>query len=79
MRSTDPIPPPVPRTDVLGTLQRELWLAQDTGETAYAQQLERRIADLSADSTPTAPRRETTAAAPPRRETTSRKPNRSHS
>ncbi len=72
--SREPIPPPVPRTDALGILQRELWIAQDAGEQLLAARLQARIDELSAQSSPTPPRRETTAADSPRRETTGAKP-----
>ncbi len=70
MHTTEPVPPQVPRSDALGRLKRELWLAKDTGETDRAQQLQEQIDALSARSTSTSPQRETAAAAPVRRETT---------
>ena len=72
--SREPIPPQPSRQDALGQLQRELWLAQDTGETSRAQELQHRIDQLSARSTSTPPQQENTAAAPPRRETTGANP-----
>jgi hypothetical protein len=74
--SRDPVPPVVPRSDVLGRLQRELWIAQNTGETALAQQLQQRIDQVQAASSATPPQRENTSAAPPPRETASAAPQR---
>ena len=74
--SRDPIPPAAPRTDALGRLQRELWLAQDAGETALAQQLQRRIDQVQAANSSTTPQRENTSAAPPQRETAAAAPQR---
>ena len=58
--TTEPVPPVVPRSDVLGTLRRERWFAADAGETARVELLDARIARLSAANTATAPTRETT-------------------
>lgn len=64
--SREPIPPVTSRGDALGRLQRERWIAQDAGETALVADLDRRIQQLSASGTPTAPARETAASTQPR-------------
>lgn len=70
--ATDPVPPVVPRSDVLGTLRRERWFAADAGETERVKQIDAQIARLSAASSATAPQRETTAAAAPARQRAAR-------
>lgn len=67
-RHRDPIPPPCPRSDVLGRLHRERWFAQDVGDLARMAEIDRQIAALSANSTPAQPGRETTSTANPHRE-----------
>ena len=62
----EPIPPHTPRSDVLGRLKRDRWIAADAKETAEVARIDRQIERLSAAGTPTAPTRETAAAAPPR-------------
>lgn len=62
----EPIPPQTPRSDVLGRLKRERWLAQDAGETERVKQIDGQIQKLSAGGTSTAPTRETAASSPPR-------------
>lgn len=57
----EPIPPAASRGDALGQLKRERWLAQDAGETARVDEIDRQIKRLSAANSPTAPTRETTA------------------
>lgn len=57
----EPYPQAASRGDALGQLQRERWLAQDAGETELVKQLDHRIQQLSAASSPTAPTRETAA------------------
>lgn len=64
--SREPIPPQTPRSDVLGRLKRERWIAADAGETARVEQLDRQIQQLSAAGTSTAPVCETAASSPPR-------------
>ena len=64
--SREPYPPAASRGDALGQLQQERWLAQDAGETERVKQLDRRIQQLSAAGTPTAPTRETAASTQPR-------------
>jgi hypothetical protein len=70
----EPVPPDVPRTDVLGRLKRERWFAADADETARVAQIDAQIARLSAANTATPPTRETTAAAPAATENTARRP-----
>lgn len=74
MKQTEPIPPATTRADALGRLKRELWIANDTGETELAHQLQRRIEELSAGSSSESPRRETTARHSPAMKTASRSP-----
>lgn len=62
----EPIPPAASRGDALSQLQRERWLAQNVGETARVEELDRQIQQLSAGGTSTAPTRETAASSPPR-------------
>lgn len=57
------------RAHVLGLLQRELAAARDVHADAYAAELERRIARMSAGSTQN-PAKETTAARRPARSKT---------
>jgi len=64
--SREPYPSAASRGDALGQLQQERWLAQDAGETERVKQLDRRIQQLSAAGTPTAPTRETAASTQPR-------------
>ena len=70
--TTEPVPPVVPRSDVLGMLRRERWFAADAGETERVKQIDAQIDRLSAASSATAPQRETTAAAAPARQNTAR-------
>lgn len=62
----EPFPEAANRGDALGRLKRERWLAQDAGETARVAELDRKIEQLSAAGTPTAPTRETAASTQPR-------------
>lgn len=61
-----PIPPQTPRADALGQLRRERWHAADAGETARVAELDRKIEQLSASGTATAPTHETAASTQPR-------------
>lgn len=73
MTRADPIPPPAPRTDPVGWLRREIWLARNAKEHHLAGVLQRRLTTLL-DARP-----EDLAAAAPARETTSRaRPRRPH-
>lgn len=70
MSAAEPLPGPAPRSEVLRTLQRELWFARDAGETKRVQELTQQIGRLRTQTAPDAPQREDTMAAHPRRETT---------
>jgi hypothetical protein len=64
----EPIPPEASRQDVLGRLRRERWHAQQAGESARVDEIDRQIAAESARSAPRPPARETTSANTPARE-----------
>jgi hypothetical protein len=68
MTEREPMPPEPSRQDALGQLRKERWLAHDAGETARVAELDQKIRQLSARSTPVSPQRETTSAAAPRTE-----------
>lgn len=68
MTSPYALPAAPARADTLGTLRAERWHAADAREWARVRELDELITRISARSTPTDPRRETTAAATPRRE-----------
>jgi hypothetical protein len=67
---TEPIPPVPSRGDALGQLRVERWHAVQAKEYGRVAELDRRMQELSAAGTATAPARETAAA--PKRQAAAR-------